>query len=215
VTFEYEVEIDASPEAVWQALRDRDQIRRWHGWLIDELEDEISLIYFHEDVREDGHTLTLGDGDVFAVSDRNGKALLKLTRAPKGGNPEWDAYYEDINEGWVTFLQQLRFALERHPGADRFTKFLSTDGESVLPVDVPGQPGETYTLAAPTGEKLSGEIWFRSANQVGLTVSQWGDGLLVAVALPKGSQLILTGYAEAAFNEAAEAWQKWWPAKES
>src|SRR5688572_3649988 len=112
--FEYEVLIDADPEEVWHALRDRAQIRRWHGWHADSLDEEIEIIYFSK-VTEDGHTLTLGT-DTFTVIAKDGRTLLRMVRAPKGENPEWDAYYEDINEGWTTFMQQLRFALERHPG---------------------------------------------------------------------------------------------------
>jgi hypothetical protein len=221
MTFEYEIEIDASPDEVWQALRDRDQIRRWHGWHAAELEDEISWIYFDEEIKEEGRTLTLRGGDVFAVTDIGGRTLLRMTRAPKGGNPEWDAYYDDINEGWTTFMQQLRLFAERHHGADRFTLQLSREGDSSRVVDVAGEPGAAYRISSPTGESISGEIWYRTPNQIGLTVSEWGDGLLVACAIPVSSihpsgasQLVLTGYAEAAFAKASQSWQDWWSSTE-
>ena len=47
---------------------------------------------------------------------------------------------DDVNEGWLTFTQQLRFMLERHPGADRET------------VHIP----------------LTGDPWFETENQVGV-----------------------------------------------
>ena len=28
-------------------------------------------------------------------------------------------YYDDIRAGWPTFVEQLRFMIERHPGDDR------------------------------------------------------------------------------------------------
>ena len=34
-----------------------------------------------------------------------------------------------MNEGWLTFLQQRRFYLERHPGQDRRTVHVATSGE--------------------------------------------------------------------------------------
>jgi len=219
VTFEYEMEINASPDEVWHALRDREQLRRWHGWHTDGLDEEIDVIYFSDEVREDGHTLSMG-GDVFAVTSRGGRTILKLTRAPKGSNPEWDDYYDDITEGWTTFMQQLRFALERHPGVDRQTLHLSSDADdkraTSLTSVVSGQPGSRYAFTTPGGEVLSGEVWFRSPHQVGLTVDGWGDGLLVAGEVPPSlahplgaSQMVLTGYNDT-FPVSAKAWQSWW-----
>ncbi len=40
-----EVTIGAPIDVVWQALREPDQIRRWHGWHADGLAEEIKLIY--------------------------------------------------------------------------------------------------------------------------------------------------------------------------
>lgn len=222
MSFEYEAFIDADVETVWHALRDKDQIRRWHGWIVDELDAEIDLIYF-TGVMESGHTLTLGDGSSFTLTDHNGRTLLRLTRAPKGDNPEWDAYYEDINEGWTTFIQQLRFAVERHPGADRQTVYLQHDPGDGKVQQIFGlveglEPGAGYAIAAPSGEQLKGEVWFRSANQVGLTVSGWGDGLLVAGSVPVsqshpdgGDMMVLTSYATGAVPE--PAWRTWWTAR--
>ena len=76
---------------------------------------------------------------------------------------------------------QLRYALQRHPGEDRTTVYL--EGPQELP-EV-GAPGERYAWRG-----LTGEVWFRSDHQLGLTVDQWGAGLLV---LQEGSA-VLTGY---------------------
>ncbi len=50
------VTVAAPVEAVWDALRDKEKIRHWHGWEFDGpqggLEQEIDLIYF-TDVTED------------------------------------------------------------------------------------------------------------------------------------------------------------------
>jgi hypothetical protein len=216
--FEYEVEIDATPEAVWSALRDRAQLRRWHGWHAESLDEEIELIY-HTRAVEEGHVLTLGSGDTFTVIGKDGRTLVRMVRAPRGSNPEWDAYYEDINEGWTTFLQQLRFSLERHPGEDRLTVFLNRDGSAEKVGEVFAlvdglAPGAPYDVTTAAGEQLTGEVWFRSPHQVGLTVAGWGDGLLVAGAVPVtaqhpegGEMLVLTGFDAVAFAEAEKRWQ--------
>jgi hypothetical protein len=216
--FEYDALIDAEPEQVRQAPRDRAQIRRWHGWHAESLDEEIEVIYFTQ-VTEQGHTLTLGTGDTFTVIAKDGRALVRMVRAPKGNNPEWDAYYEDINEGWTTFLQQLRFALERHPGADRRTVFLSRDGSAERVSEifelVKDLPVEALYEATPAnGERLIGQVWFRSPHQVGLTVQGWGDGLLVAGQVPKseqhpegGEMMVLTCFDDNAFADLEKRWQ--------
>jgi uncharacterized protein YndB with AHSA1/START domain len=216
--FEYEVFIDAEPEQVWEALRDRAQLKRWHGWHADSLDEEIELIYFTGAV-EEGHVLTLGTGDTFTVMAKDGRTLLRMVRAPKGDNPEWDAYYEDVNEGWTTFLQQLRFALERHAGADRQTVFISAEGSSDRVGEifalVKDQPvGADYDVTVANGERLAGQVWFRSPHQVGLTVQQWGDGLLVAGQVPVteqhptgGEMMVLTVFDAGVYSDVEKRWQ--------
>ncbi len=219
--FEYEVVIDADPEQVWHALRDRAQLRRWHGWHFEGLDEEIEVIYFDkvtEQITDSAHTLTMGT-DTFTATAHDGGTLLRMLRAPKGTNPEWDAYYEDVNEGWTTFMQQLRFALERHPGADRLTIFVSRDGSADKVGEIFGlvdgkQPGEDYDVTPANGERLTGQVWFRSPHQLGLTVQGWGDGLLVAGEVPKsqqhpegGEMMVLTGYDAQAFADLEKRWQ--------
>lgn len=76
-----------------------------------------------------------------------------------------------------------------------------------------------YDIVAPTGEQLTGTVWFRSENQIGLTVDAWGDGLLVAGQTPVsetyptgGEMLVLTSYGRTE-SEVAEwqgRWTDWW-----
>lgn len=224
--FFVEVTIAAPVEDVWGALRDPERIRRWHGWHFDGLDKEIEVIY-HQDVVESAaeHRLEVQGGDLFELTDLGGRTRLRITRAPRGGDPDWDAYYDDVTEGWITFVHQLAFALERHPGADRRTVFLS--GAAATPVleaaglaavaELP--PTSPYELSGPTGETLRGEVRFRSANQVGLTVEGWGDGLLVAAQSPPShvnpggaATMVLTAYGldDAAFADLESRWNAWW-----
>ncbi|TWP52018.1 SRPBCC domain-containing protein [Lentzea tibetensis] len=155
-----EVTVAAPVEDVWDAMRNKEKIRHWHGWEDPTLEQEIDVIYF-SDFSEDGHTLTLngGGGGTFELTPDGDGTRLTMTRAPRGVSPEWDAYYDDITEGWTTFLHQLKFALERHPGEKRRTLFHM--GQGLVPFTVPG------------------ETFFKSANQHGVVVPEWGDGLLI------------------------------------
>jgi len=85
-------------------------------------------------------SLDFGPAGRLALEDRDGQTVVRLLRAAPEGSDSWDGVYDDINEGWLTFVQQLRFMLERHPGEERET------------VHVP----------------LTGEPFFQSENQVGV-----------------------------------------------
>lgn len=231
--FEIQITIAAPVEAVWRALREPAQIRHWHGWDDPGLDEEIRVIYLDEQniaESEADHTLEVQGGDLFTLTDLGGRTLLRMTRTPRGGDPDWDAYYEDVNEGWLTFLQQLRFALERHHGVDRRTLFFtgeSRHGGTALGQlglsDVAGPAaGEPYEATTSAGDHLTGAVWLRSEHQAGLTVDEWGDGLLivgeqaVSPSRPQGGAMaILTTYGldEASFDALRPRWTDWWQAR--
>jgi hypothetical protein len=224
-TFTIETIITAPVETVWTALRDPEQIKRWHGWQFDGLDEEVEQIYFTRAQADDAeHRLVIEGSDTFTLTDLGGRTLLRMVRGPYGANPEWDPYYQDINEGWTTFIPQLRLAVERHPGEDRRTLQLSRDGSTGHAqainhlVDGLGV-GAPYDILAPTGDRLTGTVWFRSEHQVGLTVEDWNDGLLVTGLAPAspihpegGEMLVLTTYGltEAEHAELARSWTDWW-----
>src|ERR1700754_4782558 len=98
-----EVTVEDTVDTVWHALRDKETIRNWHGWDYEGLADEIDLIYFTE-IEEDAETRTLNvqGGDLIRVESAGDATSVTLTRAPRGTNPDWDAYYAEITEGWIT-----------------------------------------------------------------------------------------------------------------
>jgi hypothetical protein len=134
-----EVVIEAQLETVWRALRDRAEIRRWFGWETDELEEEIEYIFFAASkADDDAHVIDGGPGGVISLEGRGDQTVVRVTRAaPAGG---WEGVYDEVNEGWLTFIQQLRFYLERQPGRERHTQHVAS----------------------------SGEEWFRTENQLGI-----------------------------------------------
>jgi hypothetical protein len=216
------VTVAAPVETVWEALRDKAKIRHWHGWEYDGpeggLDEEIDLIYFTRAV-EEGTTLTLGNGDEFVVEPVQGGARITLTRAPLGANPDWDAYYDDVTEGWIAFLNQLRFAVEHHLDQSRHTLFYSgTNGPSPLAeLGLSGlTAGSAYSLEL-VGEQVKGEVWYTSDHQVGLTVDAWGNGLLVLSHIPPGEQkpdgatmAILSLYGDVDRDALDARWRAWW-----
>ncbi|GAA0594931.1 hypothetical protein HPO96_07265 [Kribbella sandramycini] len=210
------VTVAAPVDAVWDALRDRDKIRHWHGWEFEGpqggLEEEIDLIYFTQ-TAEEGTTLTMGSGDEIVVEPVEGGSRVTLTRGPLAGNPEWDAYYDDITEGWITFMHQLRFAVERHPGEPRRTLFYSGTGD-VDPIAELGIPASELELP---GGRVHSEVFYTSEHQVGVTVDAWGNGLLVLSHIPPGdakpdgaTMAVLTLYGDVDRDQLDAAWQSWW-----
>ncbi|MFE3292174.1 SRPBCC domain-containing protein [Rhodococcus sp. NPDC059234] len=228
-----EITVAAPAQRVWHALRDPALIRRWHGWEYDDdqgLDEEIRQI-FVDGVAEDAAamSLTLQGGDIFTVVPDSEGTVVRIVRSAKGSNPEWDDWYEDVTEGWTTFLQQLKFGLERHDLAERRTLYLDgpVGGTTVMELfgvaAITGAPGSAYTALVSTGDAFSGTVWFRSPKQLGLTVDQLGPGLLVLATQPDspqrpggGAQMILSAYGRGAeeFAALADRWTSWWNARD-
>jgi uncharacterized protein YndB with AHSA1/START domain len=228
-----EVTIAAPIAEVWRALRDRKLLRTWHGWDYetpdgtDGLDAEIQVIYFGDDVVETPSVRLFLGTDTFDLTETDQGVRLRLTRSAKGGNPEWDAYYDDITEGWTTFLHQLKWAVEQHPGQGRITHFsVGTPHRPGSIVDrlglagIAGQaPGTPYAITLPMSIDITGTVFFRTPNQLGLTVTDWGNGLLIvadagtAAHRPvAGSSAILSTYGLPADDLAKlrETWDAWW-----
>jgi uncharacterized protein YndB with AHSA1/START domain len=208
-----EVTVGAPVATVWESLRNPDLIRRWHGWHYGEdLDKEIQLIFGNpESVDEANHVLVAGGSDRFELIEVPGGTRVRITRPPYVPDEEWSAYYDDITEGWTSFLQQLKFMHEVHPGEERRTIFLMARG----PAD-----GVPALLKKPPVDL--GEMWFQSAHQQGAVLPSLGPGLLITAAKdpveraegPMGADAmaIITTYGlnDTAFDEQRKAWTSWW-----
>ena len=191
-----EVTLPAPVEDVWAHLRDPALIRRWFGWEYEGLAHEIGVIFLQEAaVDEPSWTVRwddgMQDGDRIQLAGDGERTTLRVVR----GAPE--AGYDPIAEGWISFVQQLRFALERHPGEDRRTLRLGPTSPARLPPET------------------AGEVYFRTEHQLGLVVD---DGLLVAWEKPADAEppdgaasMVLSSYGDARPDEAA--WRAWWDSR--
>ena len=206
-----EVTVGAPVETVWASLRDHDLIKLWMGWHYDQLDAEIDLIFYTDaKVDADRHVLELGDGDRFEVYAGERGTVVRITRAPFVPDTEWSAYYHEITEGWLSFLQQLKFMHEEHPGEIRRTLFLSGTGTGALAALEESIPAE------------SGESWYSAKLQHGTVLPRLGPGLLIMATKPPatddqgnvtiGTMAIVTTYGldDEAFDAERSRWENWW-----
>lgn len=202
-----ETTIAAPFAAVWHALRDPAEIRRWHGWDYDELDGEIDIIYINDvEADEAAGTIAIGDGSRFELEDRGTETVVRVTMPAPADGASWDDFYADIREGWATFVEQLRFMLEQHPGAERRT--LQLDGPPA--VTVAAAPGTAYATTTPWGEPLSGTVRYRTGHQVVLSIDAYGPGLAALHTKPGGGGLaVVTAYGldDQAFAALEQRWR--------
>ena len=213
-----EVTLPAPVGEVWHHLRDPAAITRWFGWEYDGLDAEVEFIFFGPpegaelpegfELPPDAGVRADDEGHVFEI-DYGGGTLDRFTLEPAGEGtvlrvtrtvaPDaWDGVYDDIGEGWISFVQQLRFLLERHPGEDRRTVYVA----SSVTVD-----GADEALASITAE---GEPWHRSEHQVGAVDA---DGHLRIVLRARDvASLVITAYSvdDATVDELTRHWTAWW-----
>ncbi len=205
-----EVTVAAPIEVVWSALRRPEEIRRWHGWVFDGLDEEVDVIYLthaRESETED-YVLEMagsgpGDfesGDRFELTEAGPGTRVRIVRGPRPpAESEWAAYYDDVTEGWVSFAHQLRFALERQPGRERRTVFVSAEGTpdpslaAALGLEQVS-PGARVDGVRLGGDSRVGEGWFVSEHQIGVVLDDLGPGLLVAAGGHGKEMLIVSTY---------------------
>ena len=227
-----EMTIAAPAAEVWAALRDREKLLQWFGWDAPSLKEEIDFIFFKYSRPDEEAGILWFEGvpDRFEVEATGaGSCILRVVRASPAGS-SWEGIYEDMVEGWISFVQQLRLAIEQHDIGPRRTLYLEghakEGGSGPIAAlgltglrDVPD--GAAFVADLPTGEVVDGQAWHRTPWQLGLTVPQWGNGLLIVTdksvkdTAPHGrGALILTTYglAEAAFAELEARWRGWWDA---
>lgn len=204
-----EVTIAAPVEVVWRSLREPDLIKAWHGWHCDSLDAEVQMIFLDGvDADDAAHVLQAGGEDTFTCEAVPEGTRVRITRPAYRPGEEWSAYYDDVTEGWRSFLQQLRFLHEVHPGEARRTVALLGEG------DAAGVSDLWSTTPVPLGDD-----WYVSetGTQRGVLVPDLGPGLLIILIKPTGegqvfAMAVLTTYGldDGQFDRERDAWTAWW-----
>jgi hypothetical protein len=161
--FRIEVTVGAPRDVVWRAISEPERIRHWFGWEYDGLEDEIQHIFVDHATLVAPERIDLGDHAI-ELEDLGDRTLIRVI---KPGDAEgWDGVYGDIEEGWITFFNQLRHRLERHPDSQR----------------------RMIVRKASSFPELVGEPWHASEFQRGVDA----DGeLAIVFGKPGGEQMLL------------------------
>ena len=185
--FRVEVTVDAPRDVVWRALTEPERIRHWFGWEYDGLDEEIQVISVDHATLTPPQRIELGDTLIELEDAGPGRTLIRATKPGDLDALEWQDVYGDIEEGWITFFNQLRHRLARHPDSTR--RMIVRTG--AFPDALPGEP------------------WHESRFQRGADV----DGSLVIVFGKPGADatLLVTTYDldDEAFAAAEAHWNAW------
>jgi hypothetical protein len=137
--------------------------------------------------------------------------------------------YDPIDEGWIQFAQQLRFALRAHRGQERRTlsvfgldagdrrdRLLDRAGlHGVRGIPVGGH----VQARRPDGTLLGGTLVYKEEHQFGLQLHGITESFLVILETPVashpphgtvGAVLSTYGIDESTFAEVEERWSGWW-----
>lgn len=183
--YRVEVTVDAPRDAVWRALTEPDQVRHWFGWEYDGLEEEIKVIFEEHATLVPPDRIDMALGGVIELVEAGERTVVRVTKPGDLDALEWQDVYGDIEEGWITFLNQLRHRFAVAPEGHR--RMIVTTGPATL-VDLPGSP------------------WHASRYQRGFTS---GDELAVLGVKPNGDGMLLVSMYDASDEAYAAAQARW------
>lgn len=204
--FVVEVSIDAPADAVWRAVSDPAEIRRWFGWDYPGLDEEIRYIFEEHATQVPPRRIEMEGMHTLEVVPDGSRTVVRVVCAGGLADAKWEDLYDALEEGWRTFFHQLRFYLERGGGRERRTLYLT--GTAPAPEVV-----AALDAAAP------GEAWQDSRHQRAVAPSAGSIGLVslvsprpVASDEPAKVAVTLTtfGLDDAAFDDLRREWTDRW-----
>ncbi|BCJ52016.1 hypothetical protein Asp14428_34910 [Actinoplanes sp. NBRC 14428] len=149
--YEVEIGVAAGRDAVWEAFTRPAVLRRWFGWDYDGLDGEIRQIFVDAAIALAPGQMGWPDGSYVEVTGDSNRSTVRAVRegTSSGGADRYDA----IEEGWRSFLVQLRHLLEEKPRGARRTIYLTgaTTGRQALDLaagDGGGAPQRAGTRVA-------------------------------------------------------------------
>jgi uncharacterized protein YndB with AHSA1/START domain len=163
----------APPATVWQHLREPELLRQWFGWHGPEFEDEIAgLSGGFSAVEREGRSVAIGDHRM-VLQEVDPGTELRVSRVG-----ESDEHGIEIDEGWVTFIEQLRYVITVQPAGARHT--LMVPGAPAT--DIPWEHEEWHAPHTSAG----------SSSRRGARC-KWRPSSRRPAVLPRGSSSTATG----------------------
>jgi uncharacterized protein YndB with AHSA1/START domain len=205
---EIEVALDATPEAVWKALTEAEELKRWFA-----LESRVTpgaggsiMVSWSEggdwetpiEIWEPNRRLRLADVATKAAVDyfietRDGQTVLRLVHSGFSGD-SWQDEIDSLDAGWTAFFANLKLYLERHPGEPRsFPHFrhpaIPIQGQEAFVRTMhvlgfksgePMQPGDRFAVTTESGDRFEGTVKVWKAPRVfGAVLENWNDAFLL------------------------------------
>ena len=127
------VELDATPEQVWEMLATGEGLARWFpiearvkpgeggeiffSWGKGVMEGTANIVTWDPPRRLVGEWG--GMHDEYLIESKDGKTTLTVVSSGFGEGDDWDKMLDSTNAGWAFELGGLKHALEKHPGESR------------------------------------------------------------------------------------------------
>jgi uncharacterized protein YndB with AHSA1/START domain len=154
---EKNIEIAAPVAAVWKALTEAEEIKRWFPldagvtpgvggtirltWAdkfewklkieVSVTEKHLRLIYRNESDFSAKETEQKGLAGQMAIDyfleGKGGKTALRLVHSGFGKGTNWDEEFDSVSRGWTSELGNLKHYLENHPGEERLVAWATTE----------------------------------------------------------------------------------------
>ena len=252
---ELTIELDATPAQVWEAVSTGEGLSRWFAPEVTVkpgVGGEVTFS-FGEGMTWSSNISRWEPGVMWQGSDRfpsstpgaqgpllvveyhvearaGGKAAMRLVQSGFDNPGGWDDLFDGTEGGWAYFLENLKHALERHPGEDR--RVAAAKGKltgpraqvwgelfsQALRADRPAaglKPGDVIRLDLGQGPAPAEVVLHLPGTHLGARLPTLGDGLLMLELVQGeptrslGVQISLYGDAAARTGEVQAALSAW------
>ncbi len=227
------VSVPVGFDTAWAHLRRPELIRRWYGWDRPSLDEDIRRRFLDDAVAQRSEGLPIGwlrwhNHDRLEVRGTARRSTITLRRPGHVLLASYDGVRDEVDECWITWLEQLRFALAEHNGEDRHSFAVrGLTGERPDRVlyrvglhGARGVPvGGAVEIRRPDGTLLGGSLEYAGAHQFGVRLLGHGGSLLTVQLVPAESHPP-TGAVHATWNlwglrpeeleDVRERWATWW-----
>lgn len=187
------IEIDASPEAVWEALTDAEELERWFPlkarvepgpegsiWMSwqNEFAGESAILEWDPPRRlvtswgwPEGEGESQAQVTEYTIEARGGRTVLRVVTSGFPQDASWDEWVEGTRLGWRFELRSLKHYLERHAGERRGVVYVRRR------IDMPREAAWSRLLEA-ADEELTGTVFDEeSGRQKAFVLAEPADGL--------------------------------------